>query len=333
LIGVFVALVWGGLDLAARLGIKAATCGRLAASVVSACLVASCFHVKTWQNTRTLFEQALRVTEANYLAHAVLGTLLTQEAKHEEATIHFNQALEAKPTYFEGHTAFGNALLSRQQYAGAALHFETALKYNHDSLDALNGIGSLLLQTGRPQEALASLERALQIDPHFLPARINHALALMGAGQGEAAFAGFSALQQIQPAVGVAVFGLGNLLLAQGKTAEALPYFRLLVRLQPDHVPALGRLAWILATHRAAEVRDGPEAVRLAARACELTASADPLILNSLAAAYAESGKFEEAARSAQRALQVAKSQGNTNLASIVQSLLESYVAKRPHRE
>lgn len=333
LIGVFVALTWGAFDLVIRIRLKPWACGVVGAVAVSLCLLASSFQVRTWQNTRTLFEHALRVTKSNHLAHAVMGTLLTQERKHEAATIHFNQALESKPAYFEGHTAFGNALLADRQYAAAALQYKTALKYNPAYLDALNGLGRLLLQTARPQDALPHLDRSLQIDPHFVPARINHALGLLGAGQGEEAFARLSALLRIQPAVADDLFSLGNHLLAQGKTAEAVPYFQMQLRLQPDSVPALGRLAWILSTHRAAEVRNGKEALRLASRACELTKSSDPLILNSLAAAYAESGNFDEAVLSARRAIGAARSQGNTNLVAILQNLLRSYTANQAHRE
>ena len=93
------------------------------------------------------------------------------------------------------------------------------------------------------------------------------------------------------------------------------------------------KLAWLMATHALPTVRNGSEAVRLAARSCELTGYTNALCLNALAAAYAEAGQFEQAVTTAEKALSIATASGQQNLTNIVPKLLELYRTKTPYRE
>src|SRR5262249_33958693 len=96
---------------------------------------------------------------------------------------------------------------------------------------------------------------------------------------------------------------------------------------------ALNNLAWILATHPDAEFRNGAEAVQLAQRACERTAYQQTLFIGTLAAAYAESGQFDKAAKTAQRASEQATSHGQTNLFQRNQELVSQFKNRVPYRE
>jgi tetratricopeptide (TPR) repeat protein len=95
----------------------------------------------------------------------------------------------------------------------------------------------------------------------------------------------------------------------------------------------LNNLAWILAAGAEAELRDGAEAVRLAERACELTHYQEPLFIGTLAAAYAEAGRFPEAVTAAEKAAQLATHAGLNDLAAKNRQLLELYRAGKPCRE
>jgi tetratricopeptide (TPR) repeat protein len=64
----------------------------------------------------------------------------------------------------------------------------------------------------------------------------------------------------------------------------------------------LNNLAWIMAAGPLPELRDGAAAVKLAARACELDHNQQPIFIGTLAAAYAEAGRFDEAVAAAQQA-------------------------------
>jgi Flp pilus assembly protein TadD len=89
-------------------------------------------------------------------------------------------------------------------------------------------------------------------------------------------------------------------------------------------------LAWLLATCPQASLRNGNQAVELAQRANQITGANNPNFLCTLAAAYAEAGRFTEAVESAQRALQLAGAQSNTALANDIRSEMNLYQAGVP---
>jgi cytochrome c-type biogenesis protein CcmH/NrfG len=126
---------------------------------------------------------------------------------------------------------------------------------------------------------------------------------------------------------------LGLLLADQGRTAEAIAEIREALRLKPDRPGPLNNLAWILAANPEAELRDGAGAVRLAERACKLTAYQEAGLLDTLAVAYAEAGRFPEALATAEKAVGIATRNGEESLAEEIRSRLPLYRAGRPYRE
>ena len=74
------------------------------------------------------------------------------------------------------------------------------------------------------------------------------------------------------------------------------------------------------------------EAVRLAERACELTGYRDPMLLGTLAFAYAEAGRLEEALAAARKGRDRALASGQDELADRLLKLMEGYTAQKPVR-
>ena len=118
-----------------------------------------------------------------------------------------------------------------------------------------------------------------------------------------------------------------------GRSDEALKYYREAQRLSPESPQSLAKLAWFLATHANPKLRNGVEALRLAERACQLTGQNDPLALSALAAAQAETGRFNQAAQTVQKAIDLAAAGGQNAMATAFQELRQSYQQGRPHRE
>jgi len=101
----------------------------------------------------------------------------------------------------------------------------------------------------------------------------------------------------------------------------------------PEAPILLNELAWIFATHPDAAVRNGAEAVRQSEKACALTTRTRPEYLVTLAAAYAEAGKFAEAISTAGNALTLARSLGETKTIVLAENLLTAFQANQPYRE
>ena len=113
---------------------------------------------------------------------------------------------------------------------------------------------------------------------------------------------------------------------------EAIPHYRRAIELQPDMLPALDSLAWILATHEKASLRNGPEAVRLAKSAVSLTDEHDSRTLETLAVASAEAGDFPAAIDAAQKALKLAVAADERELAGELTAQLRLFQAGQPYR-
>jgi len=107
------------------------------------------------------------------------------------------------------------------------------------------------------------------------------------------------------------------------------------MKINPGDTQALNNLAWVLATWPDALLRDGTKAVALAERAESLTQRRSPVITGTLAAAYAEAGRFADAVKTGQRALQLAATEGNISRADSIRAQIEVYqsgAAFRDHR-
>jgi len=125
----------------------------------------------------------------------------------------------------------------------------------------------------------------------------------------------------------------GEVLAALGRSAEAIHQYREALAEVPDLVPALNNLAWILATDPNATNRNGDAAFQLAGRACALTQYQIPVLIGTLAAAYAEAGRFKEAIETAQRARNLALAARQPEVAEMNRRLLELYQSGRPYRQ
>jgi tetratricopeptide (TPR) repeat protein len=112
-----------------------------------------------------------------------------------------------------------------------------------------------------------------------------------------------------------------------------LRHFQAAVQLAPDSPLALNELAWLLATSPDAALRNGPEAVQLAEHGCAVTSRRDPMLLDTLAAAYAEAGRFPEAISAAQEALALARTTGDEATVVRTENLLGLFQSGRPFRE
>jgi tetratricopeptide (TPR) repeat protein len=175
--------------------------------------------------------------------------------------------------------------------------------------------------------------RAVAVTKDNYIAHENLAIALAENGSVALARTHLQEALRIKPDKDSVHFNLGLLCALEGKPAEAVAHYRKALVLRPANTKALNNLAWLLATHPDAKYRDGAEAVRLATRAVELTKRNDAEALDTLAAAYAEAGRFEEAASTAQQALGLARSSVQTNLAAQIQSRLRLYQSRQAYRE
>jgi tetratricopeptide (TPR) repeat protein len=211
--------------------------------------------------------------------------------------------------------------------------FRHALAVTPDNLTSELNLGTALITHGKLDEAADCFERVLRFQPDFTEAQSNLGYILAAKGQYAEAIEKYRAVLATQPRFAQAHFLLAHALQAQGKLPQAIAECRLTLEINPDHPPVLNDLAWTLATSADAATRNGAEAVRLAERACRLTKYREAQFVGTLAAAYAEAGRFQEAVAAAEKARDLAAHSGQTQIAQRNEELLQLYRAGKPCRE
>jgi Flp pilus assembly protein TadD len=119
----------------------------------------------------------------------------------------------------------------------------------------------------------------------------------------------------------------------EDQTKQILEKQRKAIHKSPKDIALLNDVAWTLATSPLASIRNGTEAIELAHRAVELSEGREPAILGTLAAAYAEAGRFAEAVATLRKASALAEEQHKIALGKSLRAKLPLYEAKVPYHE
>ncbi len=238
-------------------------------------------------------EEAIRTAPTFAPAHYNLGTALVEQGKRAEAIEHYRRAVEIKPSYPEAHNNLGGVLLSLGNLEEAAIQFRLTLQFDSQNADAHFNLGSLLQAQGKLDAAIAQYQQALAIGPDDAATRSN----------------------------------LGRALAAQGSRREAVAQYDQSLELDPDFFPSLVDLAWLLATSPEAELRNANRAMQLAGRAADLTDRTNFIVMDTLAAAYAAGGKFDQAVQAARSAIELAEAaDAQPTVADPIRNRLQTYL-------
>jgi tetratricopeptide (TPR) repeat protein len=309
-IGLYILIVWTVAEFLSRLRQPAQQ--RIAAIVMPTIIALLSWRafVQTsyWQNSETLWNHALAVTTDNAMAHNNLGYLLLQRGEWDSAISHFESALKIRSRNAATHYNLGRALmennlanaLARKGLLDEAVsHYEESVRLRPDYGDPYFNLGSVLFQQGRIDDAIVQWHKALAAQPDD---------------------AGFHT-------------ALGNAFLKKGLQKDAIAEYEHAARISRQDPMARNNLAWLLATSSDASIRDGNRAIEIAKQAAELSGGKDANCLRTLAAAYAESGRFADATETARRALQTAQAQGNSILANALRDEIALYELDLPYRK
>src|SRR5437867_5473642 len=211
--------------------------------------------------------------------------------------------------------------------------FTHALAVTSNNDVAENNLGIVFLQKGNLDEAISLLQAAVDLRPENSPAHENLAKALLQKGQVTDALVHYRRLLELQPD-NIEVHNIvGTVLIQQGQAREAVEEWQKVLQIEPDNGNALSNLAWVIASSTEDSLRDRAKAVQLAEQAMRISGGRIPIIFRTLAAAYAENGRFSEAIQTAQRGIELANSRGNSGLATELQSNIVLYQERQPLRD
>jgi tetratricopeptide (TPR) repeat protein len=355
-LGLLILIIWGAYELAGRWRQQVIGLAVAGLAAIVLCGAVTRQQLGYWQDSEILFRHTLEVTENNAIAHYNLAIALFHKGQIDEAMSQLQEAIRLKLDYADAHYNLGIALLQKGQTDEAIGQFWEAIRLKPDYADAHNNLGIALGMKGQTDEAISQFQQAIRLKPDFADTHINLGVALARKNQIDEAISQYQEAIRLKPNFADAHNNLGLALFGKGLIYGAISQFQEAIRLKPDYADAqsnlakalelkniliapksdpaaLNNLAWELATNPDARLRNGALAVKLAERACEVTHYRMTIMIGTLAAAYAEAGRFDDAMATAQKAVVLAQENGEQELLRKNQELLELYRHHEAYRE
>ena len=278
------------------------------------------------------FQRAIEIEPDYAEVHYHLAGMLEAQGNLDRAIDHYRHAVRIRADYSQAHYSLGLILAGQGSDDEAISHFRQTLGTDPDNADAHYNLGVVRARQGKLAEAIAHYQDTLRVAPTYAAAHNN--LGIVHAQQGDLATAvnHFEQAVRIEPDFAEAHDNLGTMTEKQGNSRLAAEHFRRALELQPDLLGAAAKLVRILATSRDPAARNGPEAVGLAEQLAKTTGRNDAAVLDMLAAAYAEAGRWDEAVATAGQAIELARAAGQTALAEQIDVRLRLYGQQQPYR-
>lgn len=293
LIGIFIMATWGISDWVSKKYYKWIGFFTATTAILLLLMITSRLQVKYWTNSVTLFEHAINVTGDNGIAQLNLGEALAEQGNLNKAVKHY------KSDCADAHYELGDTLERKGEISGAVKCYLEAIKIRPGYAKAYNNLGVIFAAQNKVEAAIFFLSKALQISPRYAGAHYN----------------------------------LGKIYANLNDPGKAILHYKKALQFDPNMIQALYQMSWIRSTHEDKKYRNGKEAVKLATILCKITQFHQPLALDVLAAAYAETGRYDEAISTADKAYEMALMQGPASLAQGLEQRLKLYQNKRAYRQ
>ncbi len=330
-IGLYVALAWGTARAVAGRPYRRWVCGIASASVLAVLMGCAWRQASFWHDSETLWTHTLLCTSRNSLAHYDFACVLGRLGRLDEAAEHYRKALEIQPDYVDASNNLGIVLARLGRLDEAMAHYEAVLKVHPRVAEAHYNFAFALACRGRLDEAIAHYRKGLEIRPDDASAHYYLGLALQAQGRTDEAIAQYQQTVKIQPGSAAAHSRWALALAGRGRFDQSIAHFQRASELKPNDADVQNNLAWLQATCPEASLRNGAEAIEHAQRANQICEGRRPDVLHTLAAAYAEAGRFPEAVATARQALSLAMQQNKRALAAALQEQIARYEAKKPY--
>jgi len=327
ILGLLIIIAWAVKDLIANRPRCKKIMAVLAAVVLLSAIILTRTQVRYWRNSMALFEYALKVTENNATAENNYGALLFEAGRLDEAVLHLSKAVRISQSFFEARYNLGQSLLKQGKPSEAIACFNELIKHKQDSAQVYYHLAMAMSMQKKYDDAIKYLDKSLTLDPQFSEAHREIGTLLLARGKINEAIPHLNEALRTGTNEAKMYTYLGTAYNQLGKYEMAIQNWSRAVELKPDSANVLNNLAWLLATVDDVSVQDANKAIKLAQRACELTDYKDAAILDTLAVAYAAAGRFNDAVRTAEKAINATKAHGQENLASEIQKRIELYKA------
>jgi protein O-mannosyl-transferase len=276
-----------------------------------------------------LYQKAMTLRPGYVQTYGNLGNLL-MHTNIEDAIAQYRKGLAISPDSLKLLNDLGKALAIKGDDAGAIEQYLKVLAIEPGYANTHFNLGNRYLKLEKYEEAAAQYRKASELQPDDLEARTKLGQTLLMQGDFAGAMASFREAIKIDPQSAQAWANLGLACLKKGAYKEAVDAWQQSLAVAPDQLYVQNSLARLLATAPEASLRDGPKAVALATQANQSSGGGNPVILETLAAAYAQTGSFKQAADTARHALELAAAKNDSALVAILKKEMSGYETNTP---
>jgi tetratricopeptide (TPR) repeat protein len=267
------------------------------------------------------------------LGEQMLSLYIEYHEKYNKGQIMFFHELAAedaepvtKDYFFYGKQ--GSNYRKQGKYDEAISSFTKAIELNPEGDMAYNNRGWAYYKKRQYDLAASDYTKAIEIKPRNELAYNNRGLAYLAAGLNDLAVSDLSKAVELNPTGYMIYYYRGLAYYKSGLLNKAASDYDKAIEIAPNHVVTLNQKAWMLATCPNAKYRDGAKAVELAKRAVEL--SPNFKILDTLAAAYAEAGRFDDAIATQEEIISILRKENKSE--EVIRKLEERLMAYRNHK-
>lgn len=241
-------------------------------------------------------------TSENYLSR---GQAWSAQKKFDRALVDYEAALRLNPNLSIAENGRGNCLQRQGDYDGAIKAYTRAIESKSDYAAAYNNRANAWRTMGEFEKALIDYEATLQLKPDAVGVIYSRGVCYSALGRLDEAIAAYDAAVQLVPTHADALNQRGLAWQRKGDALRAIASYTAATNADPHHFEAYNNLAWVLANCQQKELRSPKRAVEMATKACKITNYQNWYCVGTLAASYARSGKFKEAAAIQKKAIDV----------------------------
>ncbi len=257
------------------------------------------------------------------------GTTWAEKGNVEKAINAFNKAIKLDSLYTAAYFYRAQMWEATGELNRAVSDYTKVLKQNPKLERAYNYRGNVWQMIGKFDKAIADYTKALEMNPDHPGAYHNRGNAWGKKGEFDQAIADFNRALELTPNEAAIYDNRGSAWRKKGEYGKAIADYVKALDVAPTFAVTYNNLAWLLATCPDGKYRSGVKALKLAEKALELMPDASAL--DTLAAAYAEAGRFEDAVRVMERIITMVE-RGETENLSIYKKHITSYRMKKPWR-
>jgi len=274
------------------------------------------------------FNQLIEKNDENMLVRLAVAEALIKAGQRDEALNQINFVLEKEPSVL-AYTLRAQVRTMEERLDEAVKDLDEAVKLDPDDLGLVLMRARVYETMGKFGAAAQDVATMLKIEPDNRLLKLQWAIYLNADNQSRQAIGVFDEVLSADPQNDVALRGRADAYLNVGEHRKAVADYEVVIKMVPDDAGVLNNFAWVLATSPDDGLRNGKRAVEMALKAAELTQNGQAHILSTLAAAYAETGDFDNAVKWSEKSVEL----GEKDIAEQLKQELDSYRQRKPWRE